>query len=168
MCLLSGMGNDAQSTSNTSSMLLPSSISHYQYFLRTTEPSTPFTSSRSRTGTPRPSLHPYAFAHMHTFAQSTTVPKLTLAFAVVPFGGGQVLRDVHVWLYTVFTFVGPLLNAFNSPANMTPDLGTYVHTETVSACGHALRTRRGRCESRGGHGRLASGCKILSSWIRIG
>ena len=123
MCLLSGMRNDAQSTSNTSSMLLPSSIPHYQYFLRTTKPSTPFTSSRSRTGTPRPSSHPYASAHMHTFAQSSTVPKLTLTFAVVPFGGGQV----------VFTFVGPLLNAFSRPANMTPDIGTYVHTETANA-----------------------------------
>ena len=33
----------------------------------------------------------------------------------------------------MFTFVGPLLNASSSPANMTPDLGTYAHTETVYA-----------------------------------
>ena len=33
----------------------------------------------------------------------------------------------------VFTFVGPLLNAFSSPATMTPDIGTYVHTEIVNA-----------------------------------
>ena len=33
----------------------------------------------------------------------------------------------------VFTFVGPLLNAFSSPATMIPDIGTYVHTETVNA-----------------------------------
>ena len=34
---------------------------------------------------------------------------------------------------TMLTFVGPLLNAFSSPANKTPDLGTYAQTETVYA-----------------------------------
>ena len=66
---------------------------------------------------PRPS---YASAHMHTFAQSFTVPKLTLTSAVVPFGGRQVLRGVHVWLYTLHPTCSPLLALCLTPSAAPP------------------------------------------------
>ena len=135
MCLLSGRRNDAQSTSNTFSILLRSPISHYQYFLRTAFHAVHLKQISHRHPEaikPPIRLCPHAYARTivhrtqtHTHVRCSSVRRRASAT-------GRPCMALYP-PPNMFTFVGPLLNASSSPANMTPDLGTYAHTETVYA-----------------------------------